>query len=127
MSWEDSRAAYTPMEVIRPDPLPYLSGRLPPTAGFMGNSSSFLGSSSHFVILACIGMVTVILSVYFYFKIIVAHLYASMGVRPRIPDLDLSAALRARRVSRAHFRAGTGYPPPFWMRSDGHLDSDPSP
>jgi len=72
---------------------------LPPTAGFMGKFVLFRSVlQAHFVILACIGMVTVILSIYFYFKIIVALFMHPMGVRPAIPDLDLSARIAGAAV-----------------------------
>lgn len=67
---------------------------LPPTAGFMGKFVLFRAVlQAHFVVLAAIGIVTVIVSIYFYFKIIVALFMQPTETRIATPDLDLSARI----------------------------------
>jgi NADH:ubiquinone oxidoreductase subunit 2 (subunit N) len=46
---------------------------------------------ARFVVLAAIGIVTVIVSIYFYFRVIVALFMQPMERRPTTPDLDLPA------------------------------------
>jgi NADH-quinone oxidoreductase subunit N len=67
---------------------------LPPTAGFMGKFILFRAVlQARFVGLAAIGIVTVIVSIYFYFKIIVALFMQPMERKPVTPDLDLFARI----------------------------------
>jgi NADH-quinone oxidoreductase subunit N len=65
---------------------------LPPTAGFMGKFILFRAVlEARFVVLALIGVATVVVSIYFYFKIVVA-LFMNPGERKvATPDLDLAA------------------------------------
>lgn len=65
---------------------------LPPTAGFMGKFILFRAVlEARFVLLAILGMVTAIVSIYFYFKVIVALFMQPMERRLATPDLDLPA------------------------------------
>jgi NADH-quinone oxidoreductase subunit N len=65
---------------------------LPPTAGFIGKFILFRAVlQANFVILALIGIATVIVSIYFYFRIIVALFMQPMERRIATPDLDLSS------------------------------------
>ena len=67
---------------------------LPPTAGFMSKFILFRAViQARFVVLAALGIVTVIVSIYFYFKIIVALFMQPMGEKPATPDLGLSARI----------------------------------
>jgi NADH-quinone oxidoreductase subunit N len=65
---------------------------LPPTAGFMGKFILFRAVlDARFVVLAAIGIVTVMVSVYFYFKVIVALFMQPVKRKFDTPDLDLSS------------------------------------
>jgi NADH-quinone oxidoreductase subunit N len=67
---------------------------LPPTAGFMGKFILFRAVlQANFVILALIGIATVIVSIYFYFRIIVALFMQPMERKIAAPDLDLSSRI----------------------------------
>jgi NADH-quinone oxidoreductase subunit N len=67
---------------------------LPPTAGFMGKFILFRAVlQANFVVLALIGIATVIVSIYFYFRIIVALFMQPMERRIATPDLDLSSRI----------------------------------
>jgi NADH-quinone oxidoreductase subunit N len=67
---------------------------LPPTAGFMGKFILFRAViQARFVVLAALGIVTVIVSIYFYFKIIVALFMQPTGRKPNAPDLDIFARI----------------------------------
>jgi NADH-quinone oxidoreductase subunit N len=67
---------------------------LPPTAGFMGKFILFRAVlEARFVVLAILGMVTVIASIYFYFKVIVVLFMQPMERRPATPDLDFPARI----------------------------------
>jgi NADH-quinone oxidoreductase subunit N len=67
---------------------------LPPTAGFMGKFILFRAViQARFVVLAALGIVTVIVSIYFYFKIIVALFMQPTARRPVTQDLDLFARI----------------------------------
>ncbi len=67
---------------------------LPPTAGFMGKFILFRAVlQAHFVVLAALGIVTVIVSIYFYFKVIVSLFMQPIGRKVVTPDLDLSARI----------------------------------
>ncbi len=67
---------------------------LPPTAGFIGKFILFRAVlQAHFVVLAVLGIVTVILSIYFYFKIIVVLFMQPTERKPVSPDLDLFARI----------------------------------
>ncbi|MGZ3612542.1 MAG: NADH-quinone oxidoreductase subunit N [Thermodesulfobacteriota bacterium] len=67
---------------------------LPPTAGFIGKFILFRAVlQANFVILAGLGIVTVIVSIYFYFKVIVALFMQPMGRKLVTPDLDLFARI----------------------------------
>ncbi len=48
---------------------------------------------AHFVVLAALGIVTVIVSIYFYFKVIVALFMQPMGRKLVTPDLDFFARI----------------------------------
>jgi NADH-quinone oxidoreductase subunit N len=65
---------------------------LPPTAGFMGKFVLFKAVlQANFVVLALIGIVTVIVSVYYYFRVIVALFMRTTERKLATPDLDLPA------------------------------------
>jgi NADH-quinone oxidoreductase subunit N len=65
---------------------------LPPTAGFIGKFILFRAVlQADFVVLAAVGILSVIVSIYFYFKVIVALFMQPMEGRPTAPDLDLPA------------------------------------
>jgi NADH-quinone oxidoreductase subunit N len=65
---------------------------LPPTAGFIGKFILFRAVlQAHFVVLAALGIVTVIVSIYFYFKIIVALFMQPTARKTVTPDLDVFA------------------------------------
>jgi len=67
---------------------------LPPTAGFMGKFILFRAVlQARFIVLAALGIVTVMVSIYFYFKVIVALFMQPMGRKPVTPDLDLFARI----------------------------------
>ena len=67
---------------------------LPPTAGFMGKFILFRAVlEARFIVLAILGMVTAIVSIYFYFKVIVALFMQPMERRLATPDLDLPARI----------------------------------
>jgi len=67
---------------------------LPPTAGFMGKFILFRAViQARFVVLPVLGIVTVIVSVYFYFKIVVALFMHPPERKPIAPDLDLVARI----------------------------------
>jgi NADH-quinone oxidoreductase subunit N len=67
---------------------------LPPTAGFIGKFILFRAVlQAHFLVLAALGVVTVIVSIYFYFKIIAALFMQPMGRKPITPDLDIFARI----------------------------------
>jgi NADH-quinone oxidoreductase subunit N len=67
---------------------------LPPTAGFMGKFILFRAVlQAKFVALALIGIATVIVSIYFYFRVIVALFMQPMERKIAAPDLDLSSRI----------------------------------
>jgi NADH-quinone oxidoreductase subunit N len=67
---------------------------LPPTAGFMGKFILFRAVlEARFVVIAVLGMVTVIVSIYFYFRVIVALFMQPIGRNFVAPDLDLFARI----------------------------------
>jgi NADH-quinone oxidoreductase subunit N len=67
---------------------------LPPTAGFMGKFILFRAVlEARFIVLAVLGMVTVIMSIYFYFRVIVALFMQPMERSYIAPDLDLFARI----------------------------------
>jgi NADH-quinone oxidoreductase subunit N len=67
---------------------------LPPTAGFMGKFILFRAVlEARFIVLAVLGMVTVIMSIYFYFRVIVALFMQPMERNYIAPDLDLFARI----------------------------------
>lgn len=68
---------------------------LPPTAGFMGKFALFQAVfRAGYVVLAMIGILTVIVSLYYYFKVVVA-----MYMRPAGPGADLPVADLAVRLA----------------------------
>ena len=70
---------------------------LPPTAGFMGKLALFQAVlRADYVVLAIIGILTVIISLYYYFKVVVA-----MYMRPAGPGADVPAADPAVRLAGA--------------------------
>jgi len=67
---------------------------LPPMAGFIGKFILFRATlEARFVILAIFGMATVIVSIYFYFKVIVTLFMQPMGRKLIAPDLDIFARI----------------------------------
>ncbi len=67
---------------------------LPPTAGFIGKFILFRAVlEARFVLLAILGMVTVVVSIYFYFRVIVTLFMQPTERRPAIPDLDFPARI----------------------------------
>jgi NADH-quinone oxidoreductase subunit N len=67
---------------------------LPPTAGFIGKFILFRAVlQARFAVLAGLGMVTVIVSIFFYFKVIVALFMQPMERKSPTPDLDLPARI----------------------------------
>ncbi len=80
---------------------------LPPTAGFMGKFILFRAVlQTNFVVLALIGIATVIVSIYFYFRIIVALFMQPMERRLATPDLDLPSRVAGIVVLIALFWLG---------------------
>jgi NADH-quinone oxidoreductase subunit N len=75
---------------------------LPPTAGFMGKLVLFRAVlQAHFIILAVLGMVTVILSVYYYINVVI-HLYMhERGEGTAVPGADLAAGLAGALILAA--------------------------
>ena len=70
---------------------------LPPTAGFMGKLALFRAVlHSGYVVLAVIGILTVIISLYYYFKVVV-----SMYLQPARPDAAVPAADPGARLAGA--------------------------
>jgi NADH-quinone oxidoreductase subunit N len=67
---------------------------LPPTAGFMGKLMLFRAVlQAHFPILAVVGIITVIISIYFYFKVVVhLYLHEPEGAAP-VPNSGLAVGL----------------------------------
>jgi len=67
---------------------------LPPTAGFMGKLALFRAVlQANFTILAVLGMVTAIVSIYYYFNVVV-HLYMEeKGEGAPVPGTDLAIGL----------------------------------
>lgn len=67
---------------------------LPPTAGFMGKLVLFRAVLDvHYYLLAAIGMFTVIISIYFYMKVVVALYMSPMPETAVIPGADLGGHL----------------------------------
>lgn len=67
---------------------------LPPMAGFIGKFILFRAVlEARFVVLAILGMATVIVSIYFYFKVIVTLFMQPMERKPAAPDLDIFARI----------------------------------
>jgi len=65
---------------------------LPPTAGFIGKFILFRAVlQAKFIVLATLGILTVIVSIYFYFKVIVTLFMQPMERRAATPDLDFPA------------------------------------
>jgi len=84
---------------------------LPPTAGFMGKFILFRAVlQANFVVLALIGIATVIVSIYFYFRIIVALYMQPMERKIATPDLDLSS--RVAGIAVFILILGLGLAPP---------------
>jgi len=72
---------------------------LPPTAGFMGKFILFRAVlQAHYIVLAVLGIITVIVSIYFYFKIIVTLFMHPTRKKSLIPDLDLFARIASIAV-----------------------------
>lgn len=67
---------------------------LPPTAGFMGKLALFRAVlRADYVVLAVIGILTVIISLYYYFKVVVAMYLAPAGPGAPIPAADPAVRL----------------------------------
>jgi len=67
---------------------------LPPTAGFMGKLVLFkVVLNAGYVILPVIGILTVIISIYFYIKVVVYLYLQPRGEGPAIPRAEVSGAL----------------------------------
>ncbi len=67
---------------------------LPPTAGFVGKLVLFRAVlQANFIILAVLGIATVIVSIYYYINVVV-HLYMhEKGASPAVPGIDLAIGL----------------------------------
>jgi NADH-quinone oxidoreductase subunit N len=79
---------------------------LPPTAGFLGKILLFWAVlKANFIILAVIGIITVIISIYFYFKVLV-----SLYLRPAFRELPIPRADFAARLA-----GGTIFILIFWL------------
>ncbi len=67
---------------------------LPPTAGFMGKLALFRAVlHADFVILALIGILTAIISLYYYFKVVVALYLSPAAAGATVPAADLAVRL----------------------------------
>ena len=87
---------------------------LPPTAGFMGKLALFRAVlQANFVILAVLGMVTVIISIYYYFNVVI-HLYMhEKGDAAAVPGTDLGLGLAGAAILAAILGLGI-VPEPLW-------------
>jgi NADH-quinone oxidoreductase subunit N len=72
---------------------------LPPTAGFVGKLTLFRAVlQANFIILAVLGMVTVIVSIYYYINVVV-HLYMhEKGDSPAVPGTGLAIGLAGAMI-----------------------------
>ena len=67
---------------------------LPPTAGFMGKLALFRAVlHADFVVLAVIGILTVIISLYYYFKVVAAMYLSPAAAGATVPAADLAVRL----------------------------------
>ncbi len=67
---------------------------LPPTAGFMGKFALFRAVlHADYPVLAVIGIFTVILSIYYYFKVVIAMYMSPAATGAMVPTADLGARL----------------------------------
>ena len=67
---------------------------LPPTAGFMGKLALFQAViDANFVVLAVIGIITVIISLYYYMKVVVSMYMAPAPAGATVPAADFSVRL----------------------------------
>ena len=72
---------------------------LPPTAGFLGKFILFWAViQANFIILAIIGVVTAIISIYFYFKVLVSLYLQSAFRQLLIPQLDVGVGLAGAAI-----------------------------
>jgi NADH-quinone oxidoreductase subunit N len=72
---------------------------LPPTAGFLGKFILFWAViQANFIILAIIGVVTAIISIYFYFKVLVSLYLRSAFRQLLIPQLDVGVGLAGAAI-----------------------------
>jgi NADH-quinone oxidoreductase subunit N len=86
---------------------------LPPTAGFLGKILLFWAViRADFIILAIIGVITAVISIYFYFKVLVSlYLRAPLRELP-IPRADFAVGLAGGTIFILIFWLGT-YPAPL--------------
>jgi NADH-quinone oxidoreductase subunit N len=86
---------------------------LPPTAGFLGKILLFWAViRADFIFLAIIGIITAVISIYFYFKVLVAlYLRAPLRELP-IPRADFAVGLAGGTIFILIFWLGT-YPAPL--------------
>jgi NADH-quinone oxidoreductase subunit N len=87
---------------------------LPPTAGFMGKLALFRAVlHAHYVVLAVIGILTVIISIYYYFKVVVVMYMAPAAGRLRIPVADVAVFLAGAVILLAILWLGLAPSPLF--------------
>jgi NADH-quinone oxidoreductase subunit N len=86
---------------------------LPPTAGFMGKLALFRAVlQANFVILAVLGIVTAIISIYYYINVVI-HLYMQANSDgPAVPGADLAIGLAGAVILGAILWLGI-MPEPF--------------
>ena len=72
---------------------------LPPTAGFLGKFILFWAViQANFIILAVIGVITAIISIYYYFKVLVSLYLRSEFRQLMIPQLDVGVGLAGAAI-----------------------------
>jgi NADH-quinone oxidoreductase subunit N len=72
---------------------------LPPTGGFLGKVLLFWAVlKAHYPILAVIGVVTVIISIYYYFKVLVSFYLRPASPESAVPEADLAVRLAAALI-----------------------------
>jgi NADH-quinone oxidoreductase subunit N len=87
---------------------------LPPTAGFMGKLALFRAVlQGDFIILAVLGMLTAIISIYYYINVVI-HLYMhERGAGPAVPGAGLAAGLAGGAILAVVLGLGIA-PEPLW-------------
>ncbi len=98
---------------------------LPPAAGFLGKLILFWAViRADFVILAVIGIITVIISIYYYFKVMVSmYLWTPLRELPVLRE-DHAAFLAAGIILLLLFWLGV-FPTPLLSLIDRHINSPP--